>query len=155
MLIHPGSLLPQLMGLLIMGLCTHSAQAGYYVLNHNATNMNPSTGSAIAVAMPSVDNGRIQINRIRLSSSKSTALNFLFRSFRATSSLGDTESFVGWTCSLPGCQDVYAIEGVKAGHLYDMGGLELTLQPGNRLYLYSSATIGSDAFTVEVWWNDR
>jgi len=128
---------------------------GNFALLHNSTDTNETNGVAIAVAVPSEDNGRIQVKRLRLSSSSTTALDFQLRAARKTDALGDTQNMSGWTCTLPGCQEVFAIEGVKAGQLYDLDGLELNLLPGERLYLFSDADIGVQFFSLEVWWEDR
>jgi len=139
----------------LLTLITGQAQAGYYSVLHSTADIGPiTTGAAIAVAMPAVDNGRIQITRIRLTTTKSTALDYRFRSARESSAVGDTKQVSSWTCDLPGCSDVFTINGVKAGELYDLEGLQLSLSPGHRLYVWSSADINSDYFTVEVWWRE-
>jgi len=142
-------------GAVISLLFSSSASAGSFSVIHNSDDLNETNGNAITVAMPPVDGGAIRIHRIRLSTTKGTALNYRFRSNRDTTSLGDTTAMSGWTCTLPGCQDVFSIEGVQAGELYDFKGLDLTLPPGHRLHVFTDADIGISFVTLEVFASNR
>ena len=117
-------------------LLAGQAQAGYYSVLHSTADIGPiTTGAAIAVAMPAVDNGRIQITRIRLTTTKSAALDYRFRSARESSAVGDTRQVSTWTCDLPGCSDVFTSDPLEPRHQRDHvhhGGVPGRPRPGDR-----------------------
>jgi len=131
-----------------------SAHANYYSIIHDSTDIS-STGQAIAVAMPASDTGSIRINRIRLSTNKTTALDYTFRANRDTTSLGDLTSMASFTCNLPGCIDLFTANGILSGGLFDFKGLSLDLAPDQRLHVYASGDIGASQVTIELWWSNR
>jgi len=77
------------------------------------------------------------------------------RAARKTDSVGDTQTMVAWSCVLPACSDIYTIEGITAGQLYDFQDLNLKLLPGERLYLYTNADIAADYYSAAVSWEEE
>jgi hypothetical protein len=56
---------------------------------------------------------------------------------------------------MPGCRILYNFDGAKRGRVYEADSLRVELEPGWRLYYYSSADISADTHTIEAYYTLR
>jgi len=133
----------------LVGL-TGPANAAMTLLNHDTSDTENDT--ALCLAAPERETGRIVVTRIRITGSRSTPTTYTFAHKRTSDSLFDVEDLSGANCSAPGCAVLLAVEGVTSGRPMDLTGLSLELPAGSRLYMYTDADIGSDTQTVEVFY---
>lgn len=112
-------------------------------------------GSAVCMSAPRSETGQLVVNRIRVTSSRATATTYTFTHKRTSDSLLDTESLSGANCVAPACAAVLSLEGVVAGQVAELNNLNLVLPRGSRLYMSSSADIGANYQTVEVYYSQH
>jgi len=140
---------------LIAGLISgRSAEAGYRILQNDAS-ANAVTTAKVLVA-PLMDDNTLRIKRIRVTNGASIS-NPSYRFFAKNTSdkEGDTEDLS--SCTLPTCYEIAAVEAVQEGAIWDLTGLNISLMPGDRFYVFASANISADtwkAATIEVWYDE-
>ncbi len=97
--------------------------------------------------------GRITVQRIRLTLSRSTGTTYTFLQARTSDAFQDTENLS--SCALPSCTTLLVAEGVQYGKSFDFQGPAFELPRGARLYFHTDADIGSAYQTIEVSYSEK
>ena len=135
--------------MLLCMLLTGPAEAGWKVLVHNSESLSDT--SAKCLVAPKNGLNRLLIQRIRITRGGTTAVDHRFFAKVTEDVAGLNYNLSG--CASPGCREILAVPGAKAGEVYDMDGLDIMLPPGGRLYYYPSATPGSSS-TIEIFYQE-
>ncbi len=126
-----------------------SAHADWVVLNHNADTLS---SLARCVLAPRTDHNRMRISRIRLTRSGTADVTHRFAYKVTEDAQENTESLAG--CTPPTCRYLMTVEGAKEGSIYDLGGRDLLLPPGGRLYVAEDSHQTGEHVTIEVFYSE-
>lgn len=121
------------------------------ILNHDEA--DTTSTSAVCLAAPASERGAVVIRRIRITTSRTTAMSHVFVQSRTSDQVNDTSDLS--SCVTPTCSIVLAAEGAQADNVVDMTGLAIVLPRGSRFYMYTDVSLnGTGSYqTVEVYYS--